>query len=139
MAPTGTSIPVSSEGSNFGLPSFNLGNGLVDLGPLTTLVGSSLAESLILGNRGPAGLSWGAMSAFGTLSVVKACLGGAIPSWLKVTLGLRTAELDKAIGMHLSLSRTATTQRKARFMAGSPIGIGFKHGSPLKVSSLSEL
>lgn len=98
MAPTGTSVPVSSKGSDFGLPSFNLGNGLVDLGPLTTLVGSSLAESLILGNRGPAGLSWGAMSAFGTLSVVKACLGGAFPAWLKFTLGYGQKKWIKLLG-----------------------------------------
>ena len=49
----------------------NIGNNLVEIAALTSLVGSTAAESLALGNKGPAGLVWAMMTVFGSMSVVK--------------------------------------------------------------------
>lgn len=78
------------------------GNNLVEIGALTALVGSSVAESLILGNRGPAGVAWGATSSFGTISVVRACFSGACSGWLRESLGVRAAASDEAVGLELA-------------------------------------
>ena len=51
--------------------SLNLGGGLIEIAALTALVGSTTAESLVLGNKGAAGLVWGTMSIFGALSVIR--------------------------------------------------------------------
>jgi hypothetical protein len=84
---------------------FNPGNGLVELAALTTLIGSQTAEYLALGNRGPVGLPWACMSAFGSFSVVRTCLMGASPDWLRETLGARTQTSDTSLGMSLDLVR----------------------------------
>jgi hypothetical protein len=54
-----------------GLGSINLGNGLVEIAALTSLIGSAAAESLALGDKGPGGFAWAMMTIFGALSVVK--------------------------------------------------------------------
>ena len=51
--------------------SLNLGGGLIEIAALTALIGSTTAESLVLGNKGAAGLVWGTMSIFGALSVIR--------------------------------------------------------------------
>jgi hypothetical protein len=68
--------------------SIAFGNVFVDIAVLTTVIGSSAAESLVLGDRGFGGLAWAAISAFGALFVIKACIAGACPSWLRETLGV---------------------------------------------------
>lgn len=113
------------------LPTLNFGNGLVEIAALTTLVGSSTAGDLILGNRGAAGLVWGSITAFGTSSVIKACASAASPGWLRQMLGLRTASSDKAVGMDLSLSPGKRVARRMRGMLDSDTG-------PLGVSCLSD-
>ena len=110
----------SSSGSTFSLA---FGNGFVDIAALTTLVGSSAAESLLLGDRGFGGLPWAAISAFGALFVIKACVTGASPSWLKVTLGVRNAVSDEALGMALRLERGRSNDEKARRNLGQALGI----------------
>ncbi|KAJ6473297.1 hypothetical protein DFH09DRAFT_1219108 [Mycena vulgaris] len=95
------------------LGSFSFSNNLVEVGALTALVGSSVAGSLVLGNRGAAGIAWAATSSFGTISVVKACFCGATSGWLRETLGIRTASSDLALGLELphNSSRAAVVRR----------------------------
>jgi hypothetical protein len=90
---------------------------------LTTLVGSSAAESLLLGDRGFGGLAWAAISAFGALFVIKACVTGASASWLGVTLGVRNVVSDEALGTALSLERGRSNDEKARRNLGEALGI----------------
>jgi len=47
---------------------FNLGNGLIEVAALTSLVGSAAAQSLALGDKGPAGLVWATMTIFSAMS-----------------------------------------------------------------------
>jgi hypothetical protein len=110
----------SSSGSTFSLA---FGNGFVDIAALTTLVGSSAAESLLLGDRGFVGLAWAAISAFGALFVIKACVTGASASWLGVTLGVRNVVSDEALGTALSLERGRSNDEKARRNLGEALGI----------------
>ncbi|KIK65909.1 hypothetical protein GYMLUDRAFT_257836, partial [Collybiopsis luxurians FD-317 M1] len=119
---TNNVMPPSNSSSNSLLDTlfeFNLGNGLIDLGALTTIIGSTVAESLVLGNKGSAGVSWSAMSAFGSFSIIRACIGAAVPGWMRETLGLRTKSCDLAVGMHLRLE----SARKVRDGLGSPLAI----------------
>src|SRR5437667_10272727 len=109
---------------SFSASSLNLGTSLVEIAALSTLIGSATAESLILGNRGAAGLPWAAMSTFGSLSVVKACIAAATPSWLRETLGVRNAATDSAIGLSLDLaSKYMTREDMARRNLEEAVGI----------------
>lgn len=83
-------------------PASNL---LLQIGILATLITSSSAESLILGNRGIAGLAWASLGAFGCLSVVKGCISGACVGWQREFLGLRSKWSDLSVGMGLDLAR----------------------------------
>jgi len=105
-----------SEPTTSFLQSLNFGNGLIEIAALTTLIGSSTAGDLILGNRGAAGLVWGSISAFGSSSVIKACVSAACPGWLRQMVGLRTLSSDKAMGMDLSL---APRSKMAKSMRGT--------------------
>ena len=105
--------------------SLNLGGGLIEIGALTALIGSTTAASLVLGNKGAAGLLWGTMSIFGALSVIKACVAAATPDWLRETLGVRNKETDAAVGLSLDLD-SKSLQKKAR-LAGA-VGVACKVG-----------
>ncbi|KAJ7656183.1 hypothetical protein B0H17DRAFT_1098509 [Mycena rosella] len=96
-------------------------NNLVEVGALTALVGSSVAESPILGNRGAAGISWAATSSFGTISIIKACFCGANGGWSRETLGIRTTSSDLAVG--LELPHESNRAAKVRRNIGEPLGI----------------
>ncbi|KAJ7648096.1 hypothetical protein FB45DRAFT_895237 [Roridomyces roridus] len=122
--PTTTSAPASSSF----LGSFNFSNNLVEVGALTALIGSSAAESLILGNRGAAGVAWAATSSFGTISVVKACFCGANSGWLRETLGIRTAASDSAVGLELPYASNRAAKIRRSRNAGEPMAI-FVHTS----------
>lgn len=99
--------------------SLNLGGGLIEIAALTALIGSTTAESLVLGNKGAAGLLWGTMSIFGALSVIKACIAAATPDWLRETLGVRTKETDGAIGVSLNLdSKSVPSIRRGTSAVG---------------------
>ncbi|KAF7508293.1 hypothetical protein GJ744_009438 [Endocarpon pusillum] len=101
------------------LSSLNLGGGLIEIAALTALIGSTTAESLVLGNKGAAGLLWGTMSIFGSLSVIKACIAAATSDWLRETLGVRSREIDAAIGLYLDLDvKGQETQRRAANACG---------------------
>jgi hypothetical protein len=102
----------------------NVGNGLIEIAALTALIGSATAESLTLGNKGAAGLAWAAMSTFGALSVVKACVAGATPGWLRETLGVRNDATDSAIGLSLDLnSGYRNREDMARKNLGEAVGV----------------
>ncbi|KAF8580701.1 hypothetical protein K439DRAFT_1619637 [Ramaria rubella] len=100
-----------------------IGNGLVDITALTTLIGSSTAESLILGERGFGGLAWATTSAFGALSVIKGCIAGASANWLRETLGIRNGISDNALGLSLLLNRGMGVHQKSRRNLGEAQGI----------------
>ncbi|KIJ47959.1 hypothetical protein M422DRAFT_777903 [Sphaerobolus stellatus SS14] len=106
----------------FSLSSINLNNGLLEITALTTLIGSEVALSLSLGTRGAAGIAWAPMSAFGTVGIIRACLSGITPGWLRETLSLRTSASDTAIGMDLKLTDSARAI-KVRKQLDRPLGI----------------
>jgi len=81
-----------------------VGSGLVEIAAITALIGSTTAESLVLGNRGAPGLAWSSMSVFGALSVTKGCIAAATPGWLRETMGVRNGLTDSAIGLSLNLA-----------------------------------
>ena len=83
---------------------WKVGPGLIEIGALSALIGSQTAASLSLGDRGVAGLPWAAISMFGFLSIIQACVAAATPSWLRESLGVRTSATDFSVGMSLDLS-----------------------------------
>ncbi|KAF8345101.1 hypothetical protein F5887DRAFT_917627 [Amanita rubescens] len=104
----------SATSDDLSIQHINFGNGLVLFAALTALIGSDIAETLALGERGPAGLVWSIASAFGAPSVIKAFISGASPGWLRSLLGLRSIASDRAIGLDLKLTRKSSQAIKAR-------------------------
>jgi hypothetical protein len=88
------------------LGSINLGNGLIEIAALTSLIGSTAAESLALGDKGPGGLAWAMMTIFGALSVVKLFIATTIPGWLRESVGVRSARSDAVVGSSLNLNKS---------------------------------
>jgi hypothetical protein len=80
--------------------------GLIEIAALTTLIGATTAQSLILGSRGAAGLPWAVMSIFGSIFVAKACVAASTLPRLRNTLGVRNGHSDAALGLSLGLERT---------------------------------
>ena len=103
---------VNSSFSATDVAPLNLGGGLVEIAALTALIGSTTAESLVLGNRGAAGLLWGTTSSFGALSVIRACIAAATPGWLRDTFGVRAKSTDDALGIALTLTDKALQSRR---------------------------
>ncbi|KAJ6505684.1 hypothetical protein C8R47DRAFT_134102 [Mycena vitilis] len=101
--------------------SFSFSNNLVEVSALTALVGSSVAESMVLGNRGSGGIAWAATSSFGTISVVKACCSAACSGWLRETLGIRSVSCDVAVGLYLP--HDSARAEKIRRNTGEPMAI----------------
>ncbi|KAH7087991.1 hypothetical protein FB567DRAFT_423882, partial [Paraphoma chrysanthemicola] len=92
---------------------------LVEIAALTTFIGGSSAESLALGSRGACGLPWAALSSFGSIFVVKACISACTPAWLRETIGVRTNGSDTAVGCSTNLCRKPHTQR----ITGEAVGV----------------
>lgn len=113
----------NSNATHISIPSISFDNGLVEISALTTLVSSTAAASLVLGSRGPSGLSWAVTSAFGMIAVVQACLSAAIPGWLRETIGIRSSTSDLAIGFRLDLGNDSHSAKKVRKTLGRPIAI----------------
>lgn len=114
----------ATPSDQLGIKSINFENGLIPVAALTTLIGSNIAETLALGERGPAGLVWSVTSAFGAPSVIKACISGATPGWLRSLLGLRSVASDRAIGLDLKLTRTSSQAIKVRrTLDDDPLGV----------------
>jgi hypothetical protein len=97
-----------------------LGTGLIEVAGLTALIGSATATSLILGDRGAAGLPWAVMSIFGALHIVRACMAAITPGWLRDTLGVRSNETDLAVGWSLDLAMGCL---RSRNRVGGAIGV----------------
>ncbi|KAL9125924.1 MAG: hypothetical protein Q9217_004945 [Psora testacea] len=116
-------MAVDSTAPTQTVASLNMGGGLIEIAALTALIGSTTAESLVLGNKGAPGLLWGTMSIFGALSVIKACIAAATPDWLRETIGVRSKETDAAIGVSLDLN---VKGHKIQRRAASACGIACK-------------
>lgn len=97
----------------------NFGNNLIDIAAITTLVGAITAESLALGSRGAAGLPWAAMSSFGSFYLVKACVAGPMPGWLREALGINSNLCSSILGVNAIFDKK--TLLKAN--PADPIGI----------------
>jgi hypothetical protein len=95
---------VTDSASVLGL--FNLGNGLIEIAALTSLVGSAAAQSLALGDKGPAGLVWATMTIFGAMSIVTLFTATATPGWLRDSVGVRSAKSDAVVGLSLDLNKS---------------------------------
>ncbi|KAL8647016.1 MAG: hypothetical protein Q9210_005805 [Variospora velana] len=77
------------------------------------------SESLVLGNRGAAGLLRGTMSILGALSVIKACVAAATPGWPCETIGVWSKETGGALGIALTLDdRSLRSRRNAVGVCG---------------------
>ncbi|KAF3930215.1 hypothetical protein ABW20_dc0103427 [Dactylellina cionopaga] len=74
---------------------FNFSSAIIEIAALTTLIGATTAESLVLGSRGAAGMPWAAMSTFGSVFLIKACVAASTPDWLRDTLGTENTREDK--------------------------------------------
>ena len=95
-----------------------------EIAAITTLVGSTTAESLILGSKGASGLPWATMSMFGIMSVIKACIAASTPNWMKDALGVRNDVVEEVVGLSLNLASIHMDREdKARIRLGEPIGI----------------
>lgn len=90
---------------------FDIGNGLIEIAALTSLIGSATAQTLALGNKGPAGLVWATMTIFGGMSIVRAGIAAVTPGWLRDSLGVRSTETDAAVGLSLNLNKKRTLYR----------------------------
>jgi hypothetical protein len=91
--------------------SFNIGNGFIEIAALTSLIGSTTAQALVLGNKGVAGLVWATMTIFGGMSVVRAGVAAVTPGSLRDSFGLRSADIDAAVGLGLDLKRKRVRYR----------------------------
>jgi hypothetical protein len=105
MTPPSRSNSTEPQGG-LGLGSFNFGNGLIEITALTSLIGSTAADSLALGNKGPAGLVWSMMSVFGAMSVIKLFIATATPGWLRESVGVRSPKSDAVVGLSLDLNKS---------------------------------
>ena len=112
--------PPSTNSSHLGsssrlpFPTPNFGNSFVEISALTTFIGSSVAESLILGNEGGAGVVWATMSAFGLMNIVKTCVDAASPGWLRTVIGARSEIMDVAVGLEVASSQLGRGAMKVR-------------------------
>jgi hypothetical protein len=88
-----------------GLRLFNLGNGLIEIAALTSLIGSAAAQSLALGDKGPAGIVWATMTIFGAVSIITLFTATVTPGWLRDSVGVRNAKSDAVTGLSLDLNK----------------------------------
>ncbi|RYP23834.1 hypothetical protein DL765_000911 [Monosporascus sp. GIB2] len=109
-----------SSGSDLASAQPTLAGGIIEIAALTALLGSSTAESLVLGSRGASGVLWASMSIFGTYAVIRSSFGAATPNWLRETLGVRNPAIDQSVGSALDLS---LRDIDARLKLGAAIGI----------------
>ena len=82
-----------------GLSTFNFGSSLIEIAALTSLIGSTAAESLALGDKGPAGLAWAMMTVFGAIPVVRLFIATATPGWLRESMGVSNPKSDAVVGL----------------------------------------
>jgi len=97
---------VNATDSVSALGILNFGNGLIEIAALTSLVGSAAAQSLALGDKGPAGLVWATMSIFGMMSIVALFTASSTPGWLRDSVGVRGPKSDAVVGLSLDLNKS---------------------------------
>ena len=100
----------------------DIGNNLVDIAAVTTLIGATTAESLTLGSRGAAGMPWAAMSSFGSFYVVKACIAGSLPGWIREAIGINSSLCNSIIGVGATLNQSILLKANA----ANPVGIAVR-------------
>ena len=115
----------------------NFGNAFVEISALTTFIGSSVAESLILGNEGGAGVAWATMSAFGLMDIVKTCVGAASPGWLRTVIGARSENTDEAVGLEVASSERGRGAMKVRRSYGERGPSGLSVDASLFLNSVT--
>jgi hypothetical protein len=98
-----------------------VGGGLVDISAVVTIIGAPIAEALIHGLKGSAGMCWAPMSCFGAIHVAKACLTASVPDWLRESMGLKNPFVDSAIGVMLEVD--ARKQAKNRVDLGDACAV----------------
>ncbi|KAJ5259358.1 hypothetical protein N7478_012339 [Penicillium angulare] len=81
------------------LSSVSFGGNLIEVAALTSLIGSTAAESLALGDKGPAGLVWAMMTVFGAIPVVRLFIATTTPGWLRESMGVSNAKSDAVVGL----------------------------------------
>jgi len=89
----------------------------------TILIRENITPTLVLGNRGSAGLVWGTASVFGALSAIRACMGGASSGSVRSLLGLRSKASDAAVGLDLELARDSGRAVRVRHTLDDPLGV----------------
>jgi hypothetical protein len=100
----------------------DIGNNLVDIAAVTTLIGAATAESLTLGSRGAAGMPWAAMSSFGSFYLVKACVAGSLPGCVREALGINSTLCNSILGVSATLDRSILLKANPV----NPLGIAVK-------------
>jgi hypothetical protein len=95
------------------------GNNLINIAAVTTLVGATTAESLILGSRGASGLPWAAMSSFGSFYLVKACAAASLPGWLRDTARVSSPLCSSILGRSFTLDETTMLKVAPK----NPVGV----------------
>lgn len=103
----------------------DIGNNLVDIAAVTTLIGATTAESLTLGSRGAAGMPWAAMSSFGSFYLVKACVAGSLPGWIREAIGINSSLCNSIIGVSATLNQSILLKANA----ANPVGIAVRKGT----------
>jgi hypothetical protein len=97
-----------------------LASGVIEIAALTALLGSTTAESLVLGSNGASGIVWACISIFGIYAVIKGCIGAVTPSWLRETIGVRDSMIEQTVGSKFDLLAKNISHR---FKLGTAIGI----------------
>lgn len=92
-------------------PGYRVGVGLVEIAALATLIGATSAEALALGMRGPGGLPWACTSSFGLIHVIRVSLAASLPVFLRELLGLRSSQVDAALGINVPLKTPSDHKR----------------------------
>lgn len=97
-------------------------NNLGHTAALAAFLGAQTVQSLILSSKGALGLPWAIMSFFGSFHVIKGCLAGSIPCWLRETLGVNSPTCDSILG------RTSTVDNKSMLEVtpDSPKGVSVR-------------
>lgn len=114
----------------------DVGGGLVEIAALTSLIGATTAENLVLGSRGPAGLPWATMSTFGSVFLIKACIAACTPGWLRDTVGVRNNRCDAAVGLAYRLGLSVKPDMPVGDAAGVAVHL-LKVGKAIEADCLA--
>ncbi|KAF2452717.1 hypothetical protein BDY21DRAFT_358157 [Lineolata rhizophorae] len=85
---------------------FEFGSSLVEITAMTALIETATAESLISSGRSAAGIPCAAMSSFGSIFMIRACISTSTLAWMRSTIGMQSARVDAAVWLIENLDRT---------------------------------